>query len=1081
MSNLAGEPSLLNQIITVEETPTLRVRRRASTTRQLDIGQGREHGNEECKASVSSRDSWIRRLSIIGTSRHSSPRSSVGPDSPSLSFSHGSAAPILHIHSSPGPVEPNKLVKRITSIRAASDGTPIRPGTKSSMPTLRPTLRRPATSHQRTVTLQQQFREHALSPQVPLNEQEASPVVLINRSESSEFTPSRRKILWRPYFESRPTKIAKERPSGRPHDDFFEVYHPNSRRVQLPESSVAPTLLKPSMIDQSPERRFNDDGGVKEFNMLSLESEDNFGVHTSDTELHKRPRQSISMHFSSPTSWIPRSGSLRGSRRRGSDRNPGKRYVSAPVSSTRRAVSSHATYHYQRSGIMDSSMYSEQGCEEDKSEFTQNRFEAVLSSQTRARNSSSPLPPLSRLSSFNLDLSRLGLSSSSSNTPNQLPTSPASPNFNRPTSRATSGEKFQALSSHPVVIHQQWSPRLTELNASDRGSTLVGSDSEARGFGSGEEDEMDFQSDTAYDSFRTGATASIRARNTPLESMFDESPPSSGTRSKKCDYDDMALNAALRNADNSIVEEDEGMITPIKSRRRLQEDVYSTPVRQSIEVGADDLVPSSPPSFCLATKEFSRPSLGDEEDEDEDWTRDDESILFNNPLSPPTNSANSLRVSPALRAALADVTLSESPKYNCVARDERPKSIFDWSEPSMQEKGDGMGNSPRPKTVHGKQSNDGRGGRAGGRRGPSALHIRSQSVPAVPDVAGHRDQSKLANKFGTWGLGAKGVSEDWDNDFVFDGADIDMAEDGNPGSSGCGAMFVPPAIQASQANVVGHVGQIREICALVADLKRLRGLAREKGLLEGKSSGLWREAEGIIALAIPDEEDIILSPPQSPTSSSADRDVDDGQRVRKNYENEYNDFSTYDEKANARNHSTTLPKRRNSRRRSVLSPGDDIFGSVPTSGSREDSHGSSKSSRNKALKDSTEVARSVMEHMHQHRATSDPVLSNNVLETPNKMPFDTTSLRDLVQRASTLNRLLADIIRKSDGISLSPNQSPRAKPDSSPAFTRVFTDPMASPPKNMIRTQSNNSVLSSNIDSSPTRSLGQRLQMMTVV
>ncbi|RKF60242.1 hypothetical protein OnM2_052036 [Erysiphe neolycopersici] len=100
-------------------------------------------------------------------------------------------------------------------------------------------------------------------------------------------------------------------------------------------------------------------------------------------------------------------------------------------------------------------------------------------------------------------------------------------------------------------------------------------------------------------------------------------------------------------------------------------------------------------------------------------------------------------------------------------------------------------------------------------------------------------------------------------------------------------------------------------------------------------------------------------------------------------------------------------------------------------------------------------------------------------QSSNKMPFDTTSLRDFVHRASVLSRTLADLIRKADGLSQSPETSPHR--ESSPAFTRVFTDPSVSPPKNLLRSHSNNSILSGSIDGSLTRSLGQRMHMMTVV
>jgi hypothetical protein len=606
----------------------------------------------------------------------------------------------------------------------------------------------------------------------------------------------------------------------------------------------------------------------------------------------------------------------------------------------------------------------------------------------------------------------------------------------------------------------------------------VGSDNDTKGFTSGDEDDMDFQSETVFDSLRSGATGSVRSHNTPLDSMFDESPPSLNghSKNKRLSIHEMLVNGGFQEGNARIVEEDEGMSTPVKSSQSSPEDSFETPVRpNAID---NDAFPSSPPSFSLATKDFSRLSL-DDEDEDEDWTRDDENLDIG--LSPPS-SMNSRKVSPSFRSALADVTHSGSTNGN-YAPAERPKSnLFDWSEPSSAEKLDYLGNSPRPKTAHVKQIADGRGGRTIGRRGPSALHIRSQSVPVVPDVAGQREHSKLTPKFGTWGLGAKGVSEDWDNDFEFDSMDTDDLDDGDSKMETSG-MLVPPAIQASQANVVGHVGQIREVCLLVEDLKRLRLLAKEKDLLNGTSAPLWKEAEGIIALAVPDEEDPTLSPPHSPSSIVFDQEASDDRYHERGPDAE--DISRPEapfEVLNRHGRPTGFVYDGNTvRRRSVFSPDDDIFGAgtLNSPPSREHLRPPSTSTRHSSMKSASEVARSVMETMHQHRSTSDPMLRDLTSQSSNKMPFDTTSLRDLVHRASVLSRTLSDLIRKADGGSQSPEISPHR--ESSPAFTRVFTDPMQSPPKHLPRSRSNNSILSGSIDASPTRTLGQRMHMMTVV
>ena len=623
-------------------------------------------------------------------------------------------------------------------------------------------------------------------------------------------------------------------------------------------------------------------------------------------------------------------------------------------------------------------------------------------------------------------------------------------------------------------------PRTSEV--ADRASTLIGSDNETRGFASGDEDDMDFQSETVFDSLRSGATGSVRSHSAPLESMFDESPPSLNGRpkSKRLSIHELLQNGGFQEENSRIVEEDEGMSTPVKGARSSQEESFQTPVRATTKA-SNEALPSSSTSFCLATKDFGRLSL-DDEDEDEDWTRDDDNLDISNQLSPPSGSLNSRRVSANFRAALADLTHSGSANGNLAPGAERPKSnLFDWSEPSSAEKTDYMGNSPRPKTAHVKQIADGRGGRTIGRRGPSALHIRSQSVPVVPDLASQRDHSKLAPKFGTWGLGAKGVSEDWDNDFEFENDEAHELNDGDSRMETSG-MLVPPAIQASQANVVGHVGQIREVCLLVEDLRRLRLLAREKDLLNGTSAPLWKEAEGIIALAVPDDEDLALSPPHSPASITFDQEVSDQNFHELGPDAE--DVSTPDapfEVLNRHGRPTGFVYDGSTvRRRSVFSPDDDIFGAgINNPPSRDLLRLPSASPRHSSMKTSAEVARSVMETMHQHRSTSDPLLPNVAGQSSNKMPFDTTSLRDLVHRASVLSRALADVIRKADGNSQSPEISPHR--ESSPAFTRVFTDPMASPPKHVPRSHSNNSMVSGSIDASPTRSLGQRMHMMTVV
>ncbi|KAF8867308.1 hypothetical protein BDZ45DRAFT_9745 [Acephala macrosclerotiorum] len=1051
---------------------------RLSIFRHEDTSSPREHIEEEHRReSVSSRGSWIRRLSTIPNSHNNSPRSSIGPDSPSLAYLHGSAVPILSKPgSSPAQLPPNKLVKRATSGRAASGPAASGSGSKSQVPT----LRRPATSHQRSVTLQQQFRDDSMVTTLPVHQ---NPTTQVHTTPSSKGNTPESRHVWRVYFEARPTRLSKERTSGKSSDGGIPNFLSTSRRV-IPDETVEPTLMKPEMITRSKldGTLYYDDSF--EIGDDELDDDEEKAVPTMELvveEPQKRVRRSMSINFSSPSSWISRSGSLRGNKRSAEGKTGGKRHVSAPLISTmpsRGITTSHGSASHRQRTIMDPKIFQRQPLSPAEDSSPSDPFSTNFIS--RSRNSSSPLPPLSRLSSFNLDIARLGLSSSSSSAPRRSPTSPMPPHTNTAsTSVSSTGHPSPASTTYFGSIHQK-NPRTSEI--ADRASTLVESDNDTRGFISGDEDDIDFQSETMFDSLRSGATGSIRSHNAPLESMFDESPPSLNghTKSKRLSIHEMLASGGFQEASNRIVEEDEGMSTPVKPARSSQEDTFRTPVRRAT-IESDDAFPSSPPSFCIATKDFGRLSLDDEE-EDEDWTKDDENMEISNSLSPPNSSLNSRRVSPSFRAALADVTHSGSTNGNPTAPSERPKSnLFDWSEPSSAEKTDLMGNSPRPKTAHVKHLADGRGGRTIGRKGPSALHIRSQSVPVVPDVAGQRDHSKLTPKFGTWGLGAKGVSEDWDGDFEFDNDG-----EGNGATSDtkieCSGMLVPPAIQASQASVVGHVGQIREFCLLVEDLKRLRSQGKERKLLNGPHASHWKEAEGVIALAASDEEDPTLSPPHSPASIVHDQELTEDKFLEHGPDVE--DVSMSDapiEVLNRYGKPTGFIYDGNTvRRRSVFSPEDDIFGAgiINNPPAREYLRPPSNSPRHSTARSASDTARSVMETMHQHRSTSDPLLQNLASQSPDKMPFDTTSLKDLVNKASQLSRTLAEVIRKHDG-SQSPENSPRR--DSSPAFTRVFTDPSVSPPKHLIRSHSNNSILGGSIDASPTRSLGQRMHMMTVV
>jgi hypothetical protein len=607
--------------------------------------------------------------------------------------------------------------------------------------------------------------------------------------------------------------------------------------------------------------------------------------------------------------------------------------------------------------------------------------------------------------------------------------------------------------------------------------TLVGSDAEGRDGVSGDDEDTDFKSDGMYDSFRTMASSSrVRSVETPLESMFDESPPStaSNSRTKRLSIQEM-----LRpwDGETKITEEDESTPTPIRTVH-LAESPEFGPRR-----GEDDFGFDCPKELSLVSRDFGRLSFDD--DDDDDWARDDDNTLSNH-LSPPS-STNSRRVSPTLRQALRIINGNGSPDPQRDSLGDRPRSnIFDWAEPSVHDKYDT--DMPRPKTVHGKQELDLRGGRTTNRKPPGAAHVRSQSVPLVVDPT---DGSKPQPKFGTWGLGTKTVSEDWDDDFEFDGDDVAVCSPGGKDSATSFSMVVPASIQATQPSVRAHSGQIRELSLLVNDLKRLCRHGKDLDILRGPAAMKWAEAEGIIALASPDEdeeEELLSTKP----SMDFDRSKIDDQFLDEGFDglllDHVDDPFEFPEPEMSK--TAVVRERHANRRRSVFSPEDDIFGGnwpliegtiVPSRPRTPDR--CSTLSRNSAVS-------TVIEAMQQQRSTTSDHTRSQPTKTPDtKLFFDTNSLQELVKRAGQLRDSLSDAVRKAELLTQSPAATPRRErerererernsrhnnPDGSPAFTRVFADPGSSPPRKLPNSHSTSSVLSRASVEAP------RMQMMTV-
>ena len=276
------------------------------------------------------------------------------------------------------------------------------------------------------------------------------------------------------------------------------------------------------------------------------------------------------------------------------------------------------------------------------------------------------------------------------------------------------------------------------------------------------------------------------------------------------------------------------------------------------------------------------------------------------------------------------------------------------------------------------------------------------------------------------------VCEDWNEDFEFDGKDDEQAGavKGGEQNERASLVVVPQAIKERQANVHGDLGHVKDFALLVEDLKRLRTAAISKGIVEGPSAELWSEADDIIELATSDNDSQTFPPPSSPTSSGFA-------------------FDPFDEEPSP----VLAPSRK--RRKSVLSLDDDFFGGPSVvSGYRDKPSESLTKTPPSAPRlaqrptttrhDSPSVARAVIESMHQRRATLSSVSEAVSVTTPKKMPFDSTTLRELVAHVRLLSRKLAELVRGAESPLSSRSQSPHLS--LTPSFGQVLAGSVASSP-----------------------------------
>jgi hypothetical protein len=632
---------------------------------------------------------------------------------------------------------------------------------------------------------------------------------------------------------------------------------------------------------------------------------------------------------------------------------------------------------------------------------------------------SSPISPLSHMSPFEV----------------QLPTgTPSYPSNSFPRSGRVVSAPFDKI---------RVSKRVSAA-PSDPNSMNLSSDNDTRVFT--DDESYEFHSDTAYDSLATRATVSSHPglKGPQIETIFDESPPTELPQDSVRLQDliargsldvDMEQNE-FANAQGPIVgmgitgwdDDDHGMTdaptqdlaTPVKSGGigQGEDEDLSTPLTIVKHKRVVDMT-SSPPIMFFPASSQKDVAMDDVQqsieamsmDDDLDWDKaTDSSSTFDEAFTLPELPKHSARFN---SPNLVGMSLPAANGHTFNGTAEKKVSAFDFSEQQRFDSNGLDGSSPRPKTVHGKQAIDGRGSRTAGRRGPSA-HFRSQSVPVNRDSSIEGDIVNPVNpKFGTWGLGNKPVSEEWSDDFDFgDESDDGMQEASNgvslPNGTLRGTIKVPQNIINRQDSLHGQYSQVQEFMLLVEELKRLRAQGIKLNLLNLEPQ-LWEDAESIINLATLNDDDDDILPPHSPSLSGFDDFDEESPQPRR--------------LSMSRPRFEELARNDSAQRLSLSNP------ATPPSG--------------RPRGESLAQAKNFLQNIHEKRngPTSSPAHAGE--PKPEKLPFDTQDLRKLVEQSGVISKGLKEILRKAEGLSMSPEKTPQRFQD--PDFSKIFIRPDDNP------------------------------------
>jgi len=1030
------------------------VRRMTSTDPPLQPQHGytpsTEHDIDErdpAALASSRRASWIQRLSTISTSQASSRNTSPGPLSPSVScsngsmaFSHdGSTAPMIG-EQPPPPMPPNKLVKRSSSVHV------FREASAPPSASLRPSFRRPATSHQRSATLQHQTALLEMMAENP--SMDALPLPPSTDSD----------IEYAQFFTAR---VADDKTLGKRKGSLV---HAKALKRIYPDETHKPTLLLATSVSAGAgaevDESASEDGESMFFvsrpgtplSFTAVIATQNEMPHDLKTSRGRpsvdddaaRPRRSFSIaDFLSPGSSAKKQRTARLPGASLARRLSQRRVSSAPLPTMAKRQSS--TAHGEPSAS---------SARRDLTDPTLGRRN--ISTSAGVAHSEQSRHDLSEgLSSSPLPASARRGPGKTMGTPASMQRSDATPLVSTSTNQTPPS---------PILAQTGIRPSRHSMAPSEQASTLVGSDNEARGVGTGDEDDADVQSETVFDSLRTGATRSTagHARGPRIETIFDESPPS---KVKVTALRDLLPKGTFREqtadaapGQHSIAEEEESISTPVRTvvpdRSTRDSPTFSRGPSAPL---FPNLIPSSPPDMpkplSLGTLEWDARAGDDDssshwsvEQQDEDSWSELPSRL---PLTLFATPVSFTRPSPRLFAS-GTSPKPATPQHLNIDHGDRDarSSIFDWSEQQPTDNSSGNRTPPRPSTVHGKKDADRRGSRSVGRRAPSGLHARSQSVPVVPDATGKRN-TVVTNKFGTWGVGSKGVTEDWNDDFDFSEIHEEPSAEGTAESQRVDSgtvMVVPNHIQQQQSNVLANIGLLREWGLLIEELKEQRVRAAALGIVAGPRASMWEEVDAMIDLADQEVEHEGLPSLSPPSSPAFDEDAfDDLSGPSPSQSRETRRLGLASEGAgklkNTNNsHLSSQPAR--PRRKSILPPNYHFQGPqsspVPPKSKFESPAPpvEPKVIHTRPRKDSEAKARSVIEALQNRKSTQEPLADAQPPSPTKKVPFDTATLRRIVPYVNTLTRRVKGALRDAEGIYSSPSTS--ASKDTELPISKMF-------------------------------------------